>query len=444
MTDDWTFAEATYDERYWGPHGYHRYPAKFIPPLARRLIEMYSKPGACVGDPFLGSATTGVEALRLERTFYGSDVSQVALLISRVKCTPLEPFALRVAWLSLNASLQYTPYIGRRVLTAEEQAAIKAIDIARAKRQERLLYWFPNKHRESLACILQQILREENEAFRSFFLCGFSNILRRCSIWLSGSIKAQKDLNKVLADPLDEFRRQLRDMLARNSLYWETLRAQEACPARLLDQFQLRLEDARHLSLSPATFDLIVTSPPYATCYEYRELHQLTELWLEQYQVFESERFKDHWIGTRYLRQHNPDSANSGSPLADKVLAQITAQATKCNNSSINREVRTLRSYFQDMALALQECARVTKPKGFVALIIGNSYRRNVIIPTSEILCEIAEQTGFLVHRKIIRKIPSHSLVSTRDQQTGRFSSVARGNTEAYPEEYILVFQRLA
>lgn len=78
-TEDWTFAHLKRTETLWGPHGYHRYPAKFIPQLVSRLIETYSAPGALVGDPFLGSATIGVEALRLGRRFWGSDISEVAL-----------------------------------------------------------------------------------------------------------------------------------------------------------------------------------------------------------------------------------------------------------------------------------------------------------------------------------------------------------------------------
>ena len=65
VIDDWTFAHLKREETLWGPHGYHRYPAKFIPQLVCRLIEAYSASGDLVGDPFLGSGTTGIEALRL-------------------------------------------------------------------------------------------------------------------------------------------------------------------------------------------------------------------------------------------------------------------------------------------------------------------------------------------------------------------------------------------
>lgn len=442
--EDWSFADAKRSEKLWGPHGYHRYPAKFIPPLVRRLIETYSKPGTRVGDPFLGSATTGVEALRLERSFYGSDVSQVALLMSRVKCTPLYPSELNSLWLSLTPALQRTPYIGKQALTHEEQKVINEIDIARASREERLLYWFPTKQRESLTYILQQILTQTNEDFRLFLLCGFSNILRRCSIWLSGSIKAQKDLKKVLGDPLEEFRRQIEDMLKRNLVYWNELSENGGNPRRVTEHCSLSLEDARQLSLANKALDLIVTSPPYATCYEYSELHQLTQLWLETYHIFEPDYIKWRWIGTSHLGCHTSIDISSCSTIANLALTQLAKQATENTEKRIQREIRALHHYFQDMSLVLQECARVISQGGYTVFIVGNSTKRGIVIPTSDALCEIAQQYNFILERKIIRKIPSRMLVSTRNQRTGRFSSVAKSDAQAYPEEDVLIFRRSA
>lgn len=56
--NDWSFSELTQGQTLWGPHGYHRYPAKFIPQLVRRIIDEYSTTGSLIVDPFVGSATT--------------------------------------------------------------------------------------------------------------------------------------------------------------------------------------------------------------------------------------------------------------------------------------------------------------------------------------------------------------------------------------------------
>ena len=137
MAEDWLFAHLRTVETLWGPHGYHRYPAKFIPQLVRRIIEMYSTPGELVGDPFLGSATTGIEALRTGRRFWGCDINPVALLISRAKCIPICPDVLSAAWQQLDCQLDIVSRIGRRHLHATEIADITSIDIARATDADR-------------------------------------------------------------------------------------------------------------------------------------------------------------------------------------------------------------------------------------------------------------------------------------------------------------------
>lgn len=42
-------------------HGFHSYPARMHPTVARRMIELLSEPGATVLDPFCGSGTVLVE-----------------------------------------------------------------------------------------------------------------------------------------------------------------------------------------------------------------------------------------------------------------------------------------------------------------------------------------------------------------------------------------------
>ncbi len=448
MTEDWSFAHLKRVETLWGPHGYHRYPAKFIPQLVHRIIETYSAPGDLVGDPFLGSATTGIEALRLGRRFWGSDISQVALMISRAKCYPICPVELSETWRRLDLQLDAVRRVGRRHLTTEEKAAIAAVEIARATPEERFMYWFPFAHRASLEGILQQIHGQTEGASRTFFLCGFSNILKRCSIWLSGSTKAQKDVCKVLGDPVEEFRRQIRDMIKRNKLFWDDIVKRGRDPVELANQYHISLEDARQLTLPDAALDLLITSPPYATCYEYKEIHQLTQLWFERYGFYFSSNTQEGWIGSKGISHRilfeTPCSLKTGSSIADAALAELRSLATGSIAQRVKREVHSLYYYFQDMDIALRELARVTAPGKRFVLIIGDSYRRGVTIPTSQALCEMALGSGFELERRIVRKIPARVLVSTRNKKTGRFSSTAQSDMQVYPEEYVLVFRRLS
>ncbi|MFL6215822.1 MAG: DNA methyltransferase [Blastocatellia bacterium] len=443
---DWSFANLKPSQTLWGPHGYHRYPAKFIPQLVRRLIEGYSTANSLVGDPFLGSATTGIEALRSGRAFWGADINPVALLISRAKCHPVDPQEIKNSWRDLDQRLEGLPQVGRRALTATEKSAIQAINVSRASHEERLAYWFPAAQQAVLERVLQVIVGLRNPPIRTFFLCAFSNVLRGCSIWLSGSTKPQKDLAKILSDPVDSFRRQVRDMLRRNDLYWADLTGAGINPSTVSRQCVVEFQDARQLQLCDDQLDLIVTSPPYATCYQYLELHQLTQLWFERHQLIDSNDLRHACIGGKGIstRERSTASVSSGSKTADDALTKLAERRQGSVASAVDREVRALRYYFQDMQAAITEMARVTARGKYLVLIIGDSCKRGINIPTSAALSEMAAACGFDLRRKIVRQVPARVLVSTRDKKTGRFSSAEQSDTRAYPEEDILIFRRAA
>jgi site-specific DNA-methyltransferase (adenine-specific) len=59
------------------------YPAEKPSALSQILIGQSTDQGALVADPFMGSGSTGVAALKLGRRFSGNDVSEQALALSR-------------------------------------------------------------------------------------------------------------------------------------------------------------------------------------------------------------------------------------------------------------------------------------------------------------------------------------------------------------------------
>ena len=66
-------------------HGIYRYPARFSPVFARAAIELFTKPGDTVYDPFMGGSTSLVEAMSLGRNAVGTDINQLAVFLARVK-----------------------------------------------------------------------------------------------------------------------------------------------------------------------------------------------------------------------------------------------------------------------------------------------------------------------------------------------------------------------
>lgn len=406
----WAFADCTQSQTRYITHGYHTYPAKFIPQLAARLIEEYTREGQIVVDPFMGSGTTIVEAMAQGRIGVGVDINPVAHLIAKVKSTPLEPDALQQAYAELENAL------GARRLRAKDLAPTN----------ERIDYWFPQAQKERLNILLGRITDLRDEATRDFFLVAFSQILKSCSIWLQRSIKPTRDLDKRLAEPFEAFRRQARYMLKQNRAFWDTL------PARVRDNPSayrtVKCADARALPLADGAARLIVTSPPYVTSYEYADLHQLSALWLADCKSLPE--FRKQFIGTAH-------SERAAIGLQSERAENI------CRDLGENKKGREVRNYFADMLECFQEMRRVLHDGGKACIIIGNTRLQSVNILNAEVFIEQMERTGFRVHRVIKREIPSKILPQTRDPENGRFTSSVNSNKVlAYPVEYILIMEK--
>ncbi len=78
MKDVWTGALTRPSERREGKH-----PTQKPEYLLERIILASTEDGQIVLDPFCGSGTTGVEALRFGRKFIGIDVNKEYLQISQ-------------------------------------------------------------------------------------------------------------------------------------------------------------------------------------------------------------------------------------------------------------------------------------------------------------------------------------------------------------------------
>lgn len=66
------------------------HPAPFPEELPFRLIQLYSFTGDIILDPFMGSGTTGVSALKSNRMYVGYDISQEYINLANRRLIPLK------------------------------------------------------------------------------------------------------------------------------------------------------------------------------------------------------------------------------------------------------------------------------------------------------------------------------------------------------------------
>ncbi len=111
--EEWSFRDAGRSQTTAFTHDYHRYPAKFIPQIVKKLIEDYAPSGTqVVCDPFGGCGTTLVEAKLLGHRSIGFDINPVAKLITQTKTTPIKPRTLtnyRDKFCNIMVTLQKHP-----------------------------------------------------------------------------------------------------------------------------------------------------------------------------------------------------------------------------------------------------------------------------------------------------------------------------------------------
>ncbi|MBJ7610574.1 MAG: site-specific DNA-methyltransferase [Candidatus Dormibacteraeota bacterium] len=115
-----------------------RHPAPFPVELPQRLIDLYTYQGDLILDPFIGSGTTAVAALRTDRHFvgYDTDADYVAAALDRVE-------AERVRLLSEAGR---DGYLGRPVLPATKEPSdpdehFQARGVREGRRARELAEW---------------------------------------------------------------------------------------------------------------------------------------------------------------------------------------------------------------------------------------------------------------------------------------------------------------
>ena len=164
--------------------------------------------------------------------------------------------------------------------------------------------------------------------------------------------------------------------------------------------------------------DLIVSSSPYVTSYEYADLHQLSTLWLDL--ANDLQEYKKEFIGTSYKQYE-------GKLLSSQIALDIV---TKMLPKS-RKKAKEIEAFFVDMQEVFDESFRILKPDGRCCYVIGNTKLKGIDILNAEAFAESLQHSGFKLDKLIKREIPLKILPQKRDEKTGRFASKDKADSEA-------------
>lgn len=415
----WSFVDCTRAETAKWTHGYHRYPAKFIPQIVEKLFDEYLVLGENhVNDPFFGSGTTIVSGIARGYFASGTDINGIAYLMTKVKAHPIKPSYLERKIASFLRKIEPCPKFQSHLFDISEFFEIPKNHL------ERIDYWFNPENKRELGRILYHIQQESDQKIREFLLVAFSHILKSCSIWLQKSTKPTRDFNKTPVKPYDALRRHLKYMVRGNASYYQVV--PQKTRENIERYLNIQMGDARQQPVEDNSVDIIVSSSPYVTSYEYADLHQLSTIWLDFTNDLKSYRSK--FVGSLYRERKIRPLRSS---IAQKIVTQMREKSPRLS--------RSIEIFFLDMEDVFLESYRILKEGGHCCFVIGDTRLKGVQIANSKVFAESLLQCGFQLERVIMREIPSKILPQTRDKETGRFISTNDATFIAYPTEYIIV-----
>lgn len=386
-------------------HKVHAYPAKFPSFITTKALEYAHSVGLkvnSIADIFCGCGTTAIEAKRNKIDFWGCDINPVATLITKVKTK------------KFNSKKLYDYY--SQIIEKHPQSKQ---EIEYPLVNERLKYWYKEKQFEDLFDLKRSILDATvaDDDYKLFFLCAFSNILKPTSMWLTKSIKPQFDPDKKPAEVMQAFKHQFNIMIEAAQQTEEL----EMAPSEIVTKNFL------DPNLQPPNTDLIITSPPYVTSYEYADLHQLSSLWLDFAADYRS--LREGAIGSLY-HEYN----------FNKEFKLLNGSGSKIVTLLLDRDKKKARSvakYFLDMQKVSKKSYSILSERGMAIFVVGNTEYKGVRIENAGHLVESMFDAGFQKINISKRKISQKILTPYRDSK-GKFTTDSNGR-KVYNEEFIII-----
>lgn len=386
-------------------HSIHAYPAKFPAFITTRAIKIAEEEGinvASVGDIFCGCGTVAFETVSNGKHFWGCDINPVATLIARAKSRKYDDIILEHYFSLIISAFNET--------TVDEEDEVF--------QNERISYWFDEQHISDLLRLRTAIKRVvENETYLEFFLCAFSNILKSCSRWLTKSIKPQVDPIKNPKTVDVAFTEQVKMMRKANAE--NTSNMEGTADVETVNILEKEIEEP--------FVDLVVTSPPYVTSYEYADLHQLSTLWLGFTNDFRT--FRKGTIGSLH---HSENYAENMKMLNETGLEIVMKIYTVDKKKS-----RAVAQYYSDMQKVVHKVKKMLLPGGACLFVIGNTEYKGVRIDNAKHLVECLFAEGFKNVSVDRRKISNKILTPYRNAN-GKFAMPDTSSKKVYAEEFVV------
>ncbi|WP_448587561.1 DNA methyltransferase [Thermocrinis sp.] len=343
-----------------GIYSIHPYPAVFHFMLVRHLLLKFSEEESLVFDPFCGSGVCAGECLKLNRNFVGYDVNPLAILISKVRTTPLDTKKLRT---TLNELLN-------------SEVKFEVVNFPN------IHYWFDEEIIVELSDLRARVFSIEDQDMQDFFKVVFSQTVREVSLAESKEFKLVRSKRGEKKDVKRTF-----EKIALKNI--ESLREIEKLKRKDITLEVRNILDG--IPLEDESVDLVITSPPYGdsrTTVAYEQFSRLSLRWLGLDNGFEK-----HSLGWA-KREITYD-------LPSRILYRCLETIGQIDE----KRAKEVFSFYKDLFSAIENISKKVKTNGYVIFVVGNRRVRGVLLPTDKICADFFEHLGFSHIRTLVRQI---------------------------------------
>lgn len=360
-------------------HGFHTYPAMFIPHVARRLLLTYSKKGDTVCDIFCGSGTALVESRLLGRNAYGIDLNPLAIFLAKTKTTPIDPEIINKEYLKLL----------KRIGEIKNNQIKKPIF-------NNLEFWFKEKVVIELAKIKKAIQDISNKNTRDFFMVVFSETARKVSNTKSGEFKLVRIKGEKLEnhnpDVLATFKKRAELNIKGIETYYRDVDRNTWAKVIYGDS-------SKDNGIKNESIDFILTSPPYGdsrTTVAYGQFSRLSSQWIDMFNdPNEASGVDNELLGGRPVNE-----------LKNSLASNYLKDSLEKISEKDSKRAKDVLSFYIGLNDCLKKAHQILKPNKYFCLVIGNRLVKQVRLPTDFIITELAEKIGFNCENIVVRNIP--------------------------------------
>ena len=397
----WDFKDSNTKEY---THRIHTYPAMMIPQISRRLISLYGKDATNLLDPFMGSGTSLVEASLVSniKNAYGFDLNPLAVLISKVKTTILNPSQLE----------------------KEMEIILRSKDFNNISQFKNIQFWFKPQVIKNLTLLKNAINNIQDKDIKDFFVVTFSETVRDVSNTRNKEFKLyrieENKLKNYNPDVLKQF-----EKIAKNNIQG----LKDYIKVRTITKVEPKYFNSMNsLQLNDNSVDLIVTSPPYGdsrTTVAYGQFSRLALQWLD------------------YVNVNDLDNKLLGGKASKELEVKINSNSLKSIIKRITekdpKRSKEILSFYEDFDKVVIQLDRVIAKKGYVCFVVGNRTVKNINIPTDKIMMEMFMSHGdYKYVTTYVRNIPHKRMPKSNSPSNKIGEKITTMNNE-----FIFVLQKI-